>query len=173
MFVRKEDVKCERVRGAGGGGALTVTETALASPPGLLSGRACAGLSACLSSPCLVFSLRPSACSLYTASCSGLTCFLYIDIFIATQTPRLPPPRPGLMNGRAVSLPMRYTLRWRNFIHPGRCREIIWTEKTNGRRVFLSLRQKRKKKKPDTVTALPATARPILLISQLLSHHQL
>lgn len=92
MFVRKEDVKCERVRGAGGGGALTVTETALASPPGLLSGRACAGLSACLSSPCLVFSLRPSACSLYTASCSGLTCFLYIDIFIATQTPRLPPP---------------------------------------------------------------------------------
>lgn len=71
--------------------ALTVIETALASP---LVSWVAGSVPACqpvCHHHCLVFSLRPSACSLYTGSCSGLTCFLYVDIFIAAQTSPFPP----------------------------------------------------------------------------------
>ena len=86
--VREKDSEGEgkRVR------ALTVIETALASP---LVSWVAGSVPACqpvCHHHCLVFSLRPSACSLYTGSCSGLTCFLYIDIFIAAQTSPFPPP---------------------------------------------------------------------------------
>lgn len=83
---------------------LTVIETALASP---LVSWVAGSVPACqpvCHHHCLVFSLRPSACSLYAGSCSGLTCFLYIDIFIATQTSLFP-----LKSWRAARLPMKHT----------------------------------------------------------------
>lgn len=89
--------------------ALTVIETALASP---LVSWVAGSVPACqpvCHHHCLVFSLRPSACSLYTGSCSGLTCFLYIDIFNATQTSPFP-----LKNERAANTPMRHNLRRNN-----------------------------------------------------------
>lgn len=64
---------------------LTVIEPALASP---LVSWVAGSVPACqpvCHQHCLVFSLRPSAFSLYTLSCSGLTCFLYINIFITAQ----------------------------------------------------------------------------------------
>lgn len=64
---------------------LTVIETALASTMvSWVAGSVPACQPVC-HQHCLVFSLRTSAFSLYTLSCSGLTCFLYINIFITAQ----------------------------------------------------------------------------------------
>lgn len=134
---RQAERRCEREW------ALTVIETALASP---LVSWVAGSVPACqpvCHHHCLVFSLRPSACSLYTGSCSGLTCFLYIDIFIATETSSFPPKNRG-----SVSLPTRHTLRqnnisWETFFILGDT--VIWygQRKQMTTMCFISMTKKR------------------------------
>lgn len=92
---KRQTCERERQRERDRARALTVIETALASP---LVSWVAGSVPACqpvCHHHCLVFSLRPSACSLYTGSCSGLTCFLYIDTFIAAPASPFSPRRTG------------------------------------------------------------------------------
>lgn len=115
---------------------LTVIETALAST---LVSWVAGSVPACqpvCHQHCLVFSLRTSASSLYTLSCSGLTCFLYINIFITAQMASFLP----FQEQEGSSLPGH--VLWAGVIFPKKlfypvwCCDAIAAEETNDHGTF-------------------------------------
>lgn len=137
---------------------LTVIETALASP---LVSWVAGSVPACqpvCHQHCLVFSLRPSAFSLYTLSCSGLTCFLYINIFITAQMASFPP----FQEQEGSSLPADVLCAGVIFQKKlSLSRTMLWYDRSRGNKWPWRILSEWQRKYADTVKGSTCWAEPL------------